>query len=584
MIIVMKKEYIKLDPKDNVIVLLKDKNAGETINIQNGIDILLQDNIKAGHKVAIRDIAAGEKIIKYGYPIGHATKDIYTGQWVHTHNIKTNLEGKLDYSHIKEIIKSRNKIDGNDWKNFINDSDINDFDHGLDNENDHRCETEIPVSSFMGYVREDGSVGTRNEIWIINTVGCVNKTAEILVKEANRMFSDKIGESVDGVFAFPHPYGCSQFGEDHFTTQKILADLCMHPNAAGVLVLGLGCENNNINEFKKVLESNVLLRNQNNRINNSNNSNNNSSSNSNNNNSNNNKNGECDDKTINSLINSRRIKFLSTQDCEDEISCGLKLIGELIEYASVFKRQECPVSKLKVGLKCGGSDAFSGITANPLCGKFSDLLLRNKGTTILTEVPEMFGAETILMERSENEEIFNKIVNMINGFKDYYISYNQPVYENPSPGNKEGGITTLEEKSLGCILKGGSGIVTDVLNYGERLRKSGLNLLEGPGNDAVSITALTAAGANLIIFTTGRGTPFGGPVPTIKVSTTTQLYNRKKSWIDYDAGQLLEGRSMDEMARDLYNFVISVASGNIRTKNEINGYKEIAIFKNGITV
>ncbi|NMB97035.1 MAG: UxaA family hydrolase [Clostridiaceae bacterium] len=292
----------------------------------------------------------------------------------------------------------------------------------------------------------------------------------------------------------------------------------------------------------------------------------------------------CTTGQFNSLINDKRIKFLSTQDCEDEISCGLKLIGELMEYASKFKRQECPMSELKVGLKCGGSDAFSGITANPLCGKLSDLLLKNKGATILTEVPEMFGAEIILMERSENEEIFNKIVDMINGFKDYFIKHNQPIYENPSPGNKDGGISTLEEKSLGCILKGGTGKITDVLDYGERVSRSGINLLQGPGNDAVSITALTAAGANLIIFTTGRGTPLGGPVPTIKVSTTTELYNRKKSWIDYNGGQLLEGRPIDETARDLYNYIISVASGDKRTKNEINGYKEIAIFKNGITL
>lgn len=478
---------------------------------------MLHNDIKAGHKVAIRDIAEGENIIKYGYPIGRATQNICAGQWVHTHNIKTNLEGKSDYSYKKNKIKSCNK----------------DFTSDL---------------SFMGYVREDGSVGTRNEIWIINTVGCVNKTAEILSKEANRIFSGQIGVAVDGVFAFPHPYGCSQLGEDHITTQKILAALCRHPNAAGVLVLGLGCENNNISEFKKVLFEGL---------------------------------SDCGS---DNLINNKRFKFLSTQDCEDEISCGLELIGELIDYASEFKRQPCSVSELKIGFKCGGSDAFSGITANPLCGKLSDLLLNNNGTTILTEVPEMFGAETILMERSENEEIFSKIVNMINGFKDYFTRHNQPIYENPSPGNKEGGISTLEEKSLGCILKGGSGCVTDVLDYGQRIVKNGLNLLDGPGNDAVSITALTAAGANLIIFTTGRGTPLGGPVPTIKISTTTQLFNRKKSWIDYDAGQLLEGKNMDEMAEDLFKFVISIASGNRRAKNEINGYKEIAIFKSGITL
>jgi altronate hydrolase len=384
----------------------------------------------------------------------------------------------------------------------------------------------------MGFVREDGSVGIRNEIWIINTVGCINRTAEQISQEANLRFKGK----TDGIFAFPHPFGCSQLGEDHLTTQKILADMVKHPNAAGVLVLGLGCENNNLDEFRKVL-------------------------------------GDYDEK---------RVKFLNSQDTEDEIEAGVNLITELVQYAETFKREKLPASKLVVGLKCGGSDAFSGITANPLVGAFSDMLLRCGGTTILTEVPEMFGAETILMNRCADKEVFNKTVNLINNFKEYFIKHNQPIYENPSPGNKQGGISTLEEKSLGCTQKGGSGKVVDVLDYGERVTLPGLNLLKSPGNDLVSSTALLASGAHIILFTTGRGTPLGTGAPTIKISTTSDLYRRKRNWIDFNAGQLLDGKQLEEVTGDLMDFVLKVASGAIKTKNEQYGFKEIAIFKDGV--
>lgn len=490
-------KLIKINEKDNVAVALSKLKRDETVSLGDYSFKALED-IETGHKIAIQEIAAGEDVIKYGFPIGHATKTIRAGEFAHTHNIKTNLNELLEYSY------------------------------------NPAPEVATPplTAEFMGFVREDGSVGIRNEIWIINTVGCINRTAEQISQEANLRFKGK----TDGIFAFPHPFGCSQLGEDHLTTQKILADMVKHPNAAGVLVLGLGCENNNLDEFRKVL-------------------------------------GDYDEK---------RVKFLNSQDTEDEIEAGVNLITELVQYAETFKREKLPASKLVVGLKCGGSDAFSGITANPLVGAFSDMLLRCGGTTILTEVPEMFGAETILMNRCADKEVFNKTVNLINNFKEYFIKHNQPIYENPSPGNKQGGISTLEEKSLGCTQKGGSGKVVDVLDYGERVTLPGLNLLKSPGNDLVSSTALLASGAHIILFTTGRGTPLGTGAPTIKISTTSDLYRRKRNWIDFNAGQLLDGKQLEEVTGDLMDFVLKVASGAIKTKNEQYGFKEIAIFKDGV--
>jgi altronate hydrolase len=492
-------KLIKIHEKDNVAVVLEDIKSGDIVTLGE-LKITAKEDIGMGHKLAFKDIGEGENIIKYGFPIGHATKPISAGENIHTHNLKTNLGGLLEYSYSPEL--SSTKVD--------------------------------KTAEFMGYVRENGEIGVRNEIWIINTVGCVNKTAEIIAKEANIRFVGKI----DGVFSFTHPYGCSQLGEDHLTTQKILADMVRHPNAAGVLVLGLGCENNNIPEFKKVL-------------------------------------GEYDDK---------RVKFLVAQEVEDEIEAGLELIAELVNYAQNFKRERCPSSKLIVGLKCGASDGFSGITGNPLVGTYSDMLIEHGGTTILTEVPEMFGAEKILMNRCVDENIFKKTVDLINNFKQYFIRHNQEIYENPSPGNKKGGISTLEEKSLGCTQKGGSANVVDVLDYGERASSPGLNLLKGPGNDIVAETALMAAGAHVILFTTGRGTPLGSAVPTVKVSTNTDLYSRKPNWIDFNAGQLLDGKDVQTVRKEFFEFVIKVASGEIKTKNEENGYREISIFKDGVTL
>ena len=445
-------------------------------------------NLENGHKYAICDINKGENIIKYGNPIGHATEDIKCGDHVHTHNVKTNLSGNLEYTYEPEITPIE-KVDSD--------------------------------KTFMGYVRENGDVGIRNEIWIINTVGCVNKVGKRLAE-------------ICGVFCFEHPFGCSQLGDDHETTQLILRGLVNHPNAGGVLVLGLGCENNNIAEFKKVLGD----------------------------------------------YNPDRVKFLNTQDCEDEISEGIKLIDELKNYVAKFERKPVSVSKLKLGLKCGGSDGFSGISANPLVGRLSDKLISMGGSCVLTEVPEMFGAEHLLMKRCRTREVFDKTVALINGFKDYFTRHNQVIYENPSPGNKAGGITTLEEKSLGCIQKGGMSEVVDVLQIGDVLTENGLSLLDGPGNDIVAITNLTAAGVHIVLFTTGRGTPVGAPVPTVKISTNKTLAEKKKNWIDFDASPTLDG---NELTDEFFDYIISVASGN-ETSNEENNYREISIFKDGITL
>jgi altronate hydrolase len=487
-------KFIRITEHDNVVVALEPLHAGEEI-----LGITLKEDIPAGHKVAIEAIPEGGNIIKYAFPIGHATKDIEPGQWVHTHNVKTNLSGVLEYTY-----------------------------------NPHPCA--LPkdrTASFMGYVRENGKVGIRNEVWIVNTVGCVNGTSKTLEKLAQQAYGDR----VDGIHCFVHPYGCSQLGDDHKNTQKLLASMINHPNAGAVLVLSLGCENNNLNVFKDVIGP----------------------------------------------YNPDRVKFLVTQKVEDEIEEGMKLLDELTAYAAKAKRTEVPASELIIGLKCGGSDGLSGITANPLLGSISDLVARHGGTSLLTEVPEMFGAETILMNRCRDEETFNKAVNLINGFKEYFIRHGQEVYENPSPGNKEGGITTLEDKSLGCTQKGGTGEVQDVLQYCEPVVRKGLNLVYGPGNDLCAITALMAAGAQMILFTTGRGTPVGAPVPTVKVATNTALAQKKKNWIDFNAGVLVQGRGMEETTEEFFRLLLEIAGGK-KTRSEEHDFREIAIFKDGVTL
>ncbi|MDB5083764.1 MAG: uxaA [Bacilli bacterium] len=496
--------FIKINEQDSVIVLYEDVAAGTNI-LLDGQELTVQQDVSAGHKIAVRPLSAGEHVFKFGYSIGIASQAIEAGEWVHTHNVKSGLHGKLDYTYAPVASMQ------------------------------HPPASPQQELTFNGYVRANGDVGIRNEIWIINTVGCINKTCEALARMGNEQFR---GRGIDGVYHFSHPYGCSQLGDDLQYTQKLLASLVHHPNAAGVLIVGLGCENNQISLFKEVI-------------------------------------GDVDP---------NRVKFMGAQEVGDEIEEGLELISQLVDYAEQMKRQAVPVSKLKVGLKCGGSDGFSGITANPLLGAFSDWLTQQGGSTILTEVPEMFGAETILMNRAVNQTVFEDTVHLINDFKEYFISHGQEVYENPSPGNKAGGISTLEEKSLGCTQKAGHAAVVNVLPYGGRVSQPGLNLLQAPGNDLVSVTALSGSGAHIVLFTTGRGTPFGGPVPTVKVATNSVLAGRKKNWIDFNAGELIEGKPMEELSQEFIQYLLQVASGEQTTNNEKFGFREIAIFKDGVTL
>ena len=495
-------KFIRINAADNVAVALQDADAGTRVDV-DGVDLHTACNITAGHKIALQDIEEGENVVKYGFPIGHLLSPVKKGALIDHTVLKTNLEGLLEYKYEPQL-------------------------------------TEIPSAAeqafFKGYRRKDGRAGIRNELWIIPTVGCVNG----VVQSIRKLFEKEIQNypSIEKVIAFPHNYGCSQLGDDHENTRNILADMVHHPNAAGVLVVALGCENNQLSTFKELV-------------------------------------GDVDE---------TRVKFMESQKIEgDEISFGLGLLREIAEAAKDDRREEIPVSELKVGLKCGGSDGFSGITANPLLGRFSDWIVSQGGTTVLTEVPEMFGAETILMSRCQDEATFDKTVHLINDFKDYFMKNNQPVYENPSPGNKAGGISTLEEKSLGCTQKSGNSIVRDVLGYGERLKTKGLNLLSAPGNDLVASTALAAAGCQIVLFTTGRGTPFGTFVPTAKISTNSSLAACKPAWIDFNAGVIVEDTKAEDADKAFIDFVLSVASG-AHVNNEKSGYSEIAIFKSGVTL
>lgn len=494
-------QVLKIHPTDNVAVCISPLKVGEEIAV-DGKTIRALSDIPSGHKVLLCDIKAGEIIGKYGYPIGEARVDMKCGEWVSEKNMKTRLRGMLEYTY-----------------------------------HPTPCPSLLPGEqrTFNGYRRKDGRAGTRNEIWIVPTVGCVNGIADRLARE----FEKETGlEGIDAIHAWHHNYGCSQLSDDHENTRKVLRDIATHPNAGGVLVLSLGCENNKPEDFMAML-------------------------------------GDYD---------KDRIRLVVTQRVEgDEIEYCMNILRELYSIAKQDKREDIAVSELCIGLKCGGSDGFSGITANPLVGRFSDWIVSQGGTTVLTEVPEMFGAETILMDRCKNEELFGKTVKMINDFKEYYISHGEPVGENPSPGNNAGGISTLEEKSLGCIQKGGTSHVCDVLDYAERVCAKGLNLLSAPGNDLVASTALACAGCQIVLFTTGRGTPFGTFVPTMKISTNNELASKKHNWIDFNAGTLLDGMTMEEACNEIADAVIEIASGKL-TRNEINGYSEIAIFKNGVTL
>lgn len=505
----MARRILQVHPSDNVAVAVQPLSAGDHVTV-NGTLVDLREDVPAGHKFSLTALEKGAPIKKYGYPIGSLTQAVAPGTHLHTENVQTRLSGKLEYAYRPNETERVN---------------VGALANGQ-------------MPTFEGYRRGRGKVGTRNEIWIINTVGCVNTAARRIARRSEDLLADY--PHIDGIHSFSHPYGCSQLGDDLVNTQKVLAGLIRHPNAGGVLVLGLGCENN---QMEDLLE----------------------------------KAGDAD---------RERIRFFNSQEVLDEVEEGLQAVQELAEQMKSDRRETCPITDLMIGLKCGGSDAFSGLTANPLVGRIADRLTGYGGTALLTEVPEMFGAEQLLMNRAADQETFQQVVQMINDFKDYFTGHGQPIYENPSPGNKEGGLTTLEDKSLGATQKGGQATVTQVLDYSERAEpKGGLALLYGPGNDGVSSTNMVAAGATVLLFTTGRGTPLGFPVPTLKIASNTFIAEKKPHWIDFNAGALLDSNiSIDELTDQLFDLIAKTASGHQRAGNEVNGYREIAIWKEGVTL
>ena len=497
---------LQIHPSDNVLVALQPVSKGQIL--EGGL--IAASDVPFGHKIARLPIAQGEPVIKYGYSIGVAKQAITPGEHVHSHNVASALQGKLE----RGGFKAATAIKGAPGK-----------DAGR---------------TFDGFRRPDGSVGIRNEVWIVNTVGCVNHTAARIIEIARERLAAKY-PAVDGFYTMSHPFGCSQLGDDLVATQKLLAALVRHPNAAGVLVLGLGCENNQLDAFLKIVG----------------------------------------DQTPG------RVLSFNAQDAEDEIENGVEKLEDLAKYASQFKRETIPANELIVGMKCGGSDGLSGITANPLVGRIADKLAAAGGTAILTEVPEMFGAEDVLLRRACSSGIYDATIDLVNDFREYFRKHNEPIDENPSPGNKEGGITTLAEKSLGCVQKGGTAPVAQVLRYGDKAspKLGGIALLNGPGNDGVSGSVLSGAGVHMVLFTTGRGNPMGFPAPTVKISTNSPLATHKKNWIDFNAGPVADGTAtLDELADGLFDLILDIASGRKRTQSEINGYREISIWKDGVTL
>lgn len=490
---------IKIHPDDNVLVALRELTDGETV-IADGVGIKISQVIPRGHKIALQDLPADAQVIKYGLPIGHTRQAVRLGEHLHAHNIATNLSDVNEYSYQPDFVNIPEQMADRD---------------------------------IQLYRRADGHVGIRNELWVIPTVGCVNGLVKQMI---TRLEKEVDLSAIDGVHLFNHQYGCSQLGDDHINTRTVLQNMVRHPNAGAVLVVGLGCENNQVDVFEQTL-------------------------------------GEHSD----------RVRFMICQNHQDEIEYGVEQLKELFEQMRHDTREPGKLSELRFGLECGGSDGFSGITANPLLGRFSDYLIANGGTTVLTEVPEMFGAERILMSRCIDQPTFEKTVEMVNDFKRYFIDHQQPIYENPSPGNKAGGISTLEDKSLGCTQKAGSSQVIDVLHYGERLSRAGLNLLSAPGNDAVATSALATAGCHMVLFTTGRGTPYGGPVPTVKIATNSELAERKPHWIDFNAGRLVEGVAMADLLNQFVDKIVDVVNGEACC-NERNDFRELAIFKSGVTL
>lgn len=491
--------YIKISGADNVAIALKDLSIGQIFEIDGEV-FGLKDQIKKGHKFATRPIKKSQNIFKFGFPIGTSTQEIAIGEWVHIHNIKSNLvDSKIEFDYKEPNILPPKS-----------------------------CDLEINA-----YRRQDGRIGIRNEIWIFPTVGCVSALAQKLARDVKL----KSGDNIDGIYAFAHQFGCSQLGDDLEATKNIIASLATHPNSCGVLIIGLGCENNRLSKLLEAIPQEYHYK----------------------------------------------IKSFEAQKVDDEYQYGMSLLGQIIDESKKAKRENVNLNELVIGVKCGGSDGFSGLSANPLIGRISRYFTNIGAKVVMTEIPEVFGAENILFANCKDKKTYQSLFSMIENFKNYFVKNGQEIYENPSPGNKDGGISTLEEKSLGAVQKSGGAIITDVLEYGQRVRKNGLSVLNAPGNDAISSTALAASGVHIILFSTGRGTPLGFCVPTLKIASNSEIAKNKSHWIDFDAGEILQSGEFEHAQNNLISHIIAIANGE-PTKNEINEIREFAIWKNGVTL
>jgi len=489
---------LRVHSADTVAVALRPIAPGETVDI-HGRSLTAAQAIPQGHKIALIAHAAQDPVVKYGLPIGRATQPIAAGAHVHDHNLATALAGERAYDRAASATAAPRAASAKSWS---------------------------------GYLRADGQAATRNEIWILPTVGCVGMVAEQIARAAQARHAGR----VDGIHAFTHPHGCSQLGDDLAGTRALLAGLAAHPNAGGVLLLGLGCESNQLAALMAAIPADAR----------------------------------------------GKVHTLSAQSVQDEMSAAMEIIDAMVDDIAGSPRVDLPLSALRIGLKCGGSDGLSGLTANPLLGRLTETLTAAGGSVILTEIPEIFGAEAALLNRATSGAVFDDAAGLINRFKRYYLDQGLPVSENPSPGNIAGGITTLEEKSAGAVQKAGGAALTDVIGYGAQARRPGVTLLEAPGNDAVSSTALSAAGAHVILFTTGRGTPLGFPVPTVKVASNEALAAAKPHWIDFDASAVL-GSGTAAVDDAFLDCVLAVASGS-ETAAERHGQRAIAIWKRGVTL
>ena len=500
---------VYLHSDDNLCVAARHLELGEEISV-GGESLRLAEPVRLGHKLAVRAIREGERVKKYGQTIGFATRDIAPGQWIHSHNL-TAGRFEREYEYATEIPPPPAPIEGR---------------------------------TFQGYRRAGGKAGTRNYIAVISSVNCSASVSKYISQRFDNSLLAKF-PNVDGLLPLTHKGGCGlQYaGEDHQQLTRVLSGFATHPNVGAYLLVGLGCETGTLQYLVQhggLAEGVVQLNTK--------------------------ANGAA-----------RPPVVLSMQDCggtNKTVEAGIAAIAEMLPRVNGVRREPIPASELILGCECGGSDGNSGVTANPALGAASDLLVAAGGTSILSETPEIYGAEHLLVRRARTRAIGEKLIDRIRWWEEYTAKFGVEIDNNPSPGNKEGGLTTIYEKSLGAVAKGGSTALCGVYRYAEPVTAQGFVIMDTPGYDPASITGMVAGGANVVCFTTGRGSCFGcKPVPSIKIATNTPMYEQMIDDMDINAGVILEGASVADVGRQIFEFILEVAGGK-RTKSEIHGVGE----------